>query len=135
MRPGADRVAATAGGFRGSENPGQGSRSPDGGRQRDGVVRRQPCPHAERRRLPARPGEWYAAVAAYSGDTIEQTAELFADDVFATLRTGASLVTSDGQYMRVPATPGVRPARGMVARLGLRQQPGTSRSVDCPLCK
>ncbi len=83
-------------------------------------------------RLPTTLGGWYAAVAAYTGDTVAQTAELFASDVFSTLRTGASLVTPDGQDMRLAATPGVRPDRHLVARLGLRQQRASSTPVDCP---
>jgi len=83
-------------------------------------------------KLPATLGGWYAPVAAYSGAPVEQTAQLFARDVFATLRTGASLVTPDGQAMRLAATGGIRPDRGQLARLGLRQQPALSAQVDCP---
>ena len=71
-------------------------------------------------------------MAEYSGAEQRKTAELFADDVFATLRTGASLVTSDGQAMRLLAAPGVRPDRAMVGRLGLRPTPHSSVPVDCP---
>lgn len=83
-------------------------------------------------RLPATLGGWYGAVAEYSGDTQQKSAELFADDVFATVRTGASLVTSDGQAMRLAAAPQVRPDRAMVSRLGLRPTPRSSVPVDCP---
>jgi hypothetical protein len=83
-------------------------------------------------RLPAALGDWYAAVAEYSGAAQQKTAELFADDVFATLRTGTSRVTSGGQAMRVAAAPGLRPDRGMVSRLGLKQAPHSSVPVDCP---
>lgn len=82
--------------------------------------------------LPTTLGGWYAPVAAYSGAPVKQTAQLFARDVFATLRTGASLVTPDGQAMRLAATSGIRPDRAQVARLGLRQQPASSAHVDCP---
>jgi N-acetyl-anhydromuramyl-L-alanine amidase AmpD len=82
--------------------------------------------------LPATLGGWYPALAAYSGATYRQTAELFASDVLATLRTGASLVTRDGQAMRLAATGRLRPDRGPVARLGLRREPASASNVDCP---
>jgi N-acetyl-anhydromuramyl-L-alanine amidase AmpD len=83
-------------------------------------------------RLPATLGGWYPALAAYSGATFRQTAELFASDVLATLRTGASLVTRDGQAVRLAATGRLRPDRGPVARLGLRREPASASNVDCP---
>jgi N-acetyl-anhydromuramyl-L-alanine amidase AmpD len=83
-------------------------------------------------RLPTSLGGWYPAVAAYTGYPVAQTAELFANDVFGTLRNGATLTTPDGQVMRLAAAPGVRPDRAGVARLGLRQQPRSSAPVDCP---
>ena len=83
-------------------------------------------------RLPATLGRWYGAVAEYSGGTQKQNAELFADDVFSTLRTGASLVTTDGQAMRLAATRGLRPDRAMISRLGLASPPPSSGRPDCP---
>src|ERR1700733_11695436 len=83
-------------------------------------------------RLPATVGGWYGAVAAYSGDTQEQTAELFAGDVFSTVRTGASLVTSAGQDMRLAASPGLRPDRSAITKLGLKPTPKSTEPVDCP---
>jgi N-acetyl-anhydromuramyl-L-alanine amidase AmpD len=83
-------------------------------------------------RLPATLGGWYGAVAEFSGDTQEQTAELFAGDVFATLRSGASFVTPEGQDMRLAAAPGLRPDRGMISKLGLIPAPKSAEPVDCP---
>jgi N-acetyl-anhydromuramyl-L-alanine amidase AmpD len=83
-------------------------------------------------RLPARLGGWYAAVAEYSGATQRNSAELFANDVFGTLRAGASLVTSDGQAMRLAATQGLRPERRVVSRLGLRASVHAAARADCP---
>ncbi|HEY2575801.1 MAG TPA: N-acetylmuramoyl-L-alanine amidase [Streptosporangiaceae bacterium] len=82
--------------------------------------------------LPATLGGWYGAVAEFSGDTQQQTAELFADDVFGTLRSGASLVTSDGQGMRLAASPGLRPDRGLISKLDLKPTPKSAVPVDCP---
>ncbi len=83
--------------------------------------------------LPTSLGGWYGAVAAYSGDTQQQLAELFANSVYAAIRSGASLTTAGGQHMELPASPGVQPDTSAVAKLGLRaqaQQPGVP--VDCP---
>jgi N-acetyl-anhydromuramyl-L-alanine amidase AmpD len=87
-------------------------------------------------RLPSALDRWYAAVAEYSGDTTAQAAQSFADDVFSTLRDGASLVTLDGQAMRLPATPGLRPVRSAIGRLGLKPAAAihgaADAAVDCP---
>lgn len=83
--------------------------------------------------LPASLGGWYGAVAEYSGATIAQTARQYADDVYATLRKGASLTTTDGQVMNLPPSPQPHPDRAQLGRLGL--QPAVtppSASVDCP---
>jgi N-acetyl-anhydromuramyl-L-alanine amidase AmpD len=88
--------------------------------------------HLNGGRLPAGLAGWYAAVADYSGATQQKTAELFANDVFDTLRTGASLVTSDGQAMRLATTRGLRPDRRMVSRLGLEPSVHSTAPVDCP---
>ena len=83
--------------------------------------------------LPASLGGWYGAVAEYSGATIAPAARQFADDVYATLRKGASLTTSDGQIMNLPPSPGLHPGRALLARL--RLPPAVtprSAAVDCP---
>jgi N-acetyl-anhydromuramyl-L-alanine amidase AmpD len=85
-------------------------------------------------RLPASLGAWYGAVAAYSGDTTAATARAFADGVFHTLRSGASLTTTDGQAVDLPATPGLRADRAQLARLKLAASPkrAATTPVDCP---
>ncbi len=84
--------------------------------------------------LPASLGGWYGAVADYSGATTTQSARLFADGVFRTLATGASLTTADRQVLDLPATPGLSPDRAQLARLGLRPAPraAATPAVDCP---
>jgi N-acetyl-anhydromuramyl-L-alanine amidase AmpD len=83
-------------------------------------------------RLPATLGGWYGAVAAYSGDTEQQTAGLFAGDIFSTVRSGASVVTQAGQRMRLAADRGLRPDQAMISKLGLKQQPRSAKPADCP---
>jgi N-acetyl-anhydromuramyl-L-alanine amidase AmpD len=84
--------------------------------------------------LPATLNGWYGAVAAYSGDTTSQLARLFADEVFRTLRRGASLTTMDGQVMYLRPAPGLRPDRAQLGRLGLTPAGfrASATAVDCP---
>ncbi|NIH82625.1 N-acetylmuramoyl-L-alanine amidase [Amycolatopsis viridis] len=65
-----------------------------------------------------RPDDWYGAVARYSGSSDTGAAAFFADQVFATITTGASRTTDDGQAVTLPATP-VSPRREQVRALGL----------------
>jgi N-acetylmuramoyl-L-alanine amidase len=84
--------------------------------------------------LPASLGGWYGAVADYSGATTTQAAGRYADDVYATLRRGASLTTTDGQVLKLVPAPRVRPDRAGLSRLGLGTAPAAASSapVDCP---
>jgi soluble lytic murein transglycosylase-like protein len=81
-------------------------------------------------RLPATLAGWYGAVAAYSGDTEQQTAELFAGDIFSTVKSGASVVTQAGQRMRLTADPGLHPDQAMISKLGLKQEPTSTKPAD-----
>jgi N-acetyl-anhydromuramyl-L-alanine amidase AmpD len=85
-------------------------------------------------KLPGTLGGWYGAVAAYSGDTTTRAAAMFANEVYSTIRSGAALVTSARQAMRLPADHGVQAQTGMITRLGLNPGPASSSStpVDCP---
>jgi N-acetylmuramoyl-L-alanine amidase-like protein len=84
--------------------------------------------------LPASLGGWYGAVAEYSGATTTQAAGRYADDVYATLRRGASLTTTDRQVLKLVPAPRVQPDRAGLSRLGLGTAPAaaSSTSVDCP---
>ena len=84
--------------------------------------------------LPASLGAWYGAVAEYSSATTMQAAGRYADEVYATLRRGASLTTSDGQVLELAPAPSVRPDRAGLSRLGLGPAPAAASStpVDCP---
>jgi hypothetical protein len=87
----------------------------------------------ERGQLPNSLGGWYGAVAEYSGAATRQAAAIFADDVFAAIRGGASMRTGDGQAMMLAPTPDVLPDRSQLARLGLASQAAAaSTPVDCP---
>ncbi|MEU1529774.1 N-acetylmuramoyl-L-alanine amidase [Streptomyces fagopyri] len=79
---------------------------------------------------PADAAEWYGAVARYSQSTQKQGAVRFADRVFATIRTGAADVTSDGQRVRLAASPAVRPVRAQVERLRLKAS--AAADTECP---
>ncbi|GAA3147864.1 N-acetylmuramoyl-L-alanine amidase [Planomonospora alba] len=79
-------------------------------------------------RASADPAHWYGAVARYPG-TDGRAAEVFADEVYATLRAGAARVTDDGERVALRPHPGlaepVRPPRRLVPN---RAAPGP----DCP---
>jgi N-acetyl-anhydromuramyl-L-alanine amidase AmpD len=66
-------------------------------------------------RLPAGPGQWYAAVARYSEATDARGAQLFADRVYTVIRGGAARTTSDGQTVTLPPDPSVRPDTSQVS--------------------
>ena len=76
------------------------------------------------------PGQWYGAVARYSGASEADAAKAFADEVYAVIAEGVERVTADGSLVRLPARPDVRPRREWLKRLGLRT-PRRGR-VECP---
>ncbi|MCS0603854.1 N-acetylmuramoyl-L-alanine amidase [Streptomyces sp. LP11] len=80
---------------------------------------------------PRDPGKWYAAVARYSGSTERRAAGAFADRVFATIKAGAEETTRDGQHIRLPASPGVRPVTGQLSALHLKAV-ATTAGTECP---
>jgi hypothetical protein len=84
--------------------------------------------------LPSTLGGWYGAVAEYSGDISAGTARAFADQVYRTLRHGASLTTADGQFLELAPVSGVHPDRAQLGRLGLRRAAAAvaSSPADCP---
>ncbi|MGH3735688.1 MAG: N-acetylmuramoyl-L-alanine amidase, partial [Micromonosporaceae bacterium] len=75
------------------------------------------------------PADWYGAVARYSGATDTQAARAYADEVYATLRTGASRVTDDGEAVTLAPTP-VTPETSQLGGLGLRAT--DTAGTDCP---
>ncbi|GAB1646376.1 N-acetylmuramoyl-L-alanine amidase [Krasilnikovia sp. MM14-A1259] len=73
---------------------------------------------------------WYGAVARYAGAADRDGAAGFADEVYATIRSGAERVTDDGHPVRLTADP-VTPDRSWLDRLGLRR-PAHPRVLQCP---
>jgi hypothetical protein len=59
--------------------------------------------------LPTDPARWYGAVAEYSQGSDAATEAQFADRVYATIATGATRTTDDGQVVALAAEPSVRP--------------------------
>lgn len=78
---------------------------------------------------PARPADWYGAVARYSGSPDAGPALDFADQVFATLGAGAERTTLAGQRVRLGAL-AVEPNRDTARGLGLRPAPPVA--PECP---
>ncbi|HEY3481439.1 MAG TPA: peptidoglycan recognition family protein, partial [Streptomyces sp.] len=80
--------------------------------------------------LSADPADWYAAVGRYSGADDAATAAAFADDVFDVLREGQARTTDGGQQVTLAASPGLKPAAGQTARIGLKQ--ANAAGTECP---
>jgi hypothetical protein len=77
------------------------------------------------------PAAWYGAVARYSGADNADAAAVFADEVFGTIRDGASRVTDDGQRITLDQRAGVNPAKSWLERLGLRKL-ARPDGLECP---
>ncbi|ACZ43003.1 N-acetylmuramyl-L-alanine amidase, negative regulator of AmpC, AmpD [Thermobaculum terrenum ATCC BAA-798] len=78
---------------------------------------------------PSDPAKWYGAVAKFSGSDVLQAAKAFADDVYATINSGAARVLADGQVVRLRAQH-VVPARSTAKRLHLRSL--REGEAECP---
>ncbi len=80
--------------------------------------------------LSADPGQWYGAVAKYADASDADSAQDFADEVYATIAAGADRITDDGYPVHLAAT-AVTPDRSIVDSLGL---PPLHRGagVECP---
>ncbi|WP_041625306.1 N-acetylmuramoyl-L-alanine amidase [Stackebrandtia nassauensis] len=74
------------------------------------------------------PGDWYAAVAKYSGAADTATAGRFADDVFELIASGATEKTDDGTVKLKAAA--VSPDRGSLEKAGLRDS--RKGKTECP---
>lgn len=83
-------------------------------------------------RLPTSVNDWYGAVAEYSGAADQTGAKDFADDVYATIRSGASRHTDDGQNLSLPADPAVEPDTSQLAAL-LLAPPPPGQKPECPV--
>lgn len=83
-------------------------------------------------RLPTSINDWYGAVAEYSGAADQAGAKDFADDVYATIRSGASRHTGDAQNLTLPADTSVRPNTSQLAALHLAPPP-PGRQPECPV--
>ncbi|MGW5154280.1 N-acetylmuramoyl-L-alanine amidase [Nonomuraea wenchangensis] len=77
------------------------------------------------------PGEWYGAVAKYSGAEEAGAAKFFADEVFSVIAEGAQRTTDDGEQVRLPAVTGLRKIEKWLEKLGLRP-PVRPDGVECP---
>jgi N-acetyl-anhydromuramyl-L-alanine amidase AmpD len=84
--------------------------------------------------LPASIKDWYSAVAEFSGASSVTAANLFATDVFATIKGGASLTTADGQIIDLPALASVQPNVGSISKLGLKDMPTSNSMHSLPEC-
>ncbi|MFI9834473.1 N-acetylmuramoyl-L-alanine amidase [Streptomyces sp. NPDC051913] len=80
---------------------------------------------------PSDAAQWYGAVARYSQSQQEAGAAAFGDRVFATLRSGASVTTQDGQRVRLDADRAIVAAPSQ--RAALREKATTAGTdPECP---
>jgi hypothetical protein len=84
--------------------------------------------------LPRTTDGWYAAAARYAQSTEDKVAQTFADGVWSTMATGAARTTADGQLVTLPPAGHLRPDRGDVRKLGLKEvtPPRSSTPAECP---
>jgi hypothetical protein len=79
--------------------------------------------------LPTAPGRWYAAVAAYDRTADAAAAQQFADRVYATMQSGESRTTTDGQTVTLAAQPALVPDTSGTAAQGAGQ---SAQQPECP---
>ncbi|MFC5030914.1 N-acetylmuramoyl-L-alanine amidase [Streptomyces sp. DSM 41987] len=83
-------------------------------------------------KLAADPGQWYDAVARYTQSPDTAAANQFADRVFATIRTGATRTTADGQQVTLAAAPSVVPAAPAPTRTAKAAGAKAAAAAECP---
>lgn len=88
--------------------------------------------------LPTATGAWYTAIAKFAGAEYRKDALAFADDVFATMRDGATETTIDGERVTLLPSPSVAPDRSGTEELGLRSSLDSAKTkpgagdTECP---
>lgn len=76
------------------------------------------------------PGQWYGAVAKYSGADQEEAARFFADEVFATIESGEERVTDDGHRVKLHPVRNLDAVKTWLKKLKLRAP--RRDGVECP---
>ncbi|MFI8346069.1 N-acetylmuramoyl-L-alanine amidase [Streptomyces sp. NPDC085596] len=79
--------------------------------------------------LPGDPGAWYPAVARASQATDLKGAQLFANRVYESIRTGEQRLTTDGDSVSLPADPSVTPKQQSDLELA-----GAATATTTPEC-
>lgn len=79
--------------------------------------------------IPSDPADWYGAVVKYSGSDIKDVAEEYANEVFATIQSGAERVTINGQIVLLKPE-SVTPNKSTADNIPLRNTKYTG--TDCP---
>ncbi len=83
--------------------------------------------------LPTSVNDWYGAIMQFAGSANGTAAASFADDVYATLNTGATLTTSDGQKIILPAAKVTPNKQNLPASLKVLLAPqSVSGGAECP---
>jgi N-acetyl-anhydromuramyl-L-alanine amidase AmpD len=82
--------------------------------------------------LPKTVDDWYGAVARLSGMANDAQAQAFADDVYATIASGTTQVTTDGQTVNLPSRTNVHPNRNTFRRHHPAPNPNGLPTPECP---
>lgn len=84
--------------------------------------------------LPTDLAGWYEVTARYSGAVSAEGAQLFADQVYATIRSGAAAPMADGSTLRLDATPNLTPQSTDLRSLALPSQNQKQRNANGAQC-
>lgn len=79
--------------------------------------------------IPSNPADWYGAVVKYSGSDINGVADRFADEVFATIQSGAERMTINGQQVTLQPE-SVIPNKSTADNIPLRN--AKFNGAECP---
>ncbi|MET3697142.1 N-acetylmuramoyl-L-alanine amidase [Bacillus oleivorans] len=79
--------------------------------------------------IPSNPADWYGAIVKYSGSDVKGVADEFADEVYATIQSGAERYTINGQKVTLQPK-SVTPNKSTADNIPLRNAKFTG--ADCP---
>lgn len=87
--------------------------------------------------VPSDMNVWYMVAARYLGNNKPESAQLFIDEIYKTLKEGRSATTSEGQHLTLVANPSiVAPSQSVRQVLGItqdkRESTGPTERAECP---
>ncbi len=85
--------------------------------------------------LPPNLADWYDVTAKYSGASSSESAKQYADEIYASLKSGASTPVKDGNVLRLQANPNITPKTKDIQKLKFPSQKQSAQQLpgaDCP---